>query len=59
MSSLKDKTVKGVIWSAVDRFSAQGIQFVFSILITRSLMPKIGRVLGFWEGRMFSISVLR
>ena len=33
MSTLKDKTVKGVIWSAVDRFSAQGIQFVFSILI--------------------------
>ena len=31
MSSLKDKTVKGVIWSAVDRFSAQGIQFVFML----------------------------
>ena len=40
MSSLKDKTVKGVIWSAVDRFSAQGIQFVFSILIARLLEPE-------------------
>ena len=40
MSTLKDKTVKGVIWSAVDRFSAQGIQFVFSILIARLLMPE-------------------
>lgn len=40
MSSLKDKTVKGVIWSAVDRFSAQGIQFVFSILIARLLVPE-------------------
>ena len=40
MSSLKDKTVKGVIWSAVDRFSAKGIQFVFSILIARLLMPE-------------------
>ena len=40
MSSLKDKTVKGMIWSAVDRFSAQGIQFVFSILIARLLMPE-------------------
>lgn len=40
MSSLKDKTVKGVIWSAVDRFSAQGILFVFSILIARLLMPE-------------------
>lgn len=40
MSSLKDKTVKGVVWSAIDRFSAQGIQFVFSILIARLLMPE-------------------
>ena len=40
MSSLKDKTVKGVIWSSIDRFSAQGIQFVFSILIARLLLPE-------------------
>ena len=40
MSSLKDKTVKGVIWSAVDRFSAQGIKFVFSILVARLLLPE-------------------
>lgn len=40
MSELKDKTVKGVFWSAVDRFSAQGIQFVFSILIARLLVPE-------------------
>lgn len=40
MSSLKDKTVKGVIWSSIDRFSAQGIQFVFSILIARLLVPE-------------------
>ncbi len=40
MSEFKDKTVKGIFWSAVDRFSAQGIQFVFSILIARMLMPE-------------------
>lgn len=40
MPSLKDKTVKGVIWSSIDRFSAQGIQFVFSILIARLLLPE-------------------
>ena len=40
MASLKDKTIKGVIWSAVDRISAQGIQFVFSILIARLLVPE-------------------
>lgn len=38
-SSLKDKTVKGVFWSAIDRFSTQGIQFVFGILIARLLLP--------------------
>lgn len=37
--SLKQKTVKGVLWSAIDRFSTQGIQFIFSILIARLLLP--------------------
>ncbi|MCQ2137427.1 MAG: lipopolysaccharide biosynthesis protein [Bacteroidales bacterium] len=40
MSELKDKTVKGVAWSAVERFSSQGIQFVFNILIARILLPE-------------------
>lgn len=39
MSSLKEKTVKGVIWSSIDRFSTQGISFVFSMLIARMLLP--------------------
>lgn len=39
MSTLKDKTVKGVIWSSIDRFTSQGISFVFSLLIARMLMP--------------------
>lgn len=38
--SLKQKTVKGVMWSAIDRFSSQGIQFLFSILIARLLLPE-------------------
>jgi Membrane protein involved in the export of O-antigen and teichoic acid len=37
--SLKQKTFKGVIWSAVERFSTQGVQFVFSILLARLLTP--------------------
>lgn len=40
MSELKEKTVKGVMWSSIDRFSTQGIQFVFSILIARLLLPE-------------------
>ena len=39
MSTLKDKTVKGVVWSSIDRFTSQGISFVFSLLIARMLMP--------------------
>lgn len=37
--SLKEKTVKGVVWSSIDRFTSQGISFVFSILIARLLLP--------------------
>ena len=38
--SLKEKTVNGVLWNALNRFSAQGIQFVFNILIARILLPE-------------------
>lgn len=38
--SLKDKTVKGVIWSSVERFSVQGVHFLVMIVIARLLDPK-------------------
>lgn len=37
--SLKDKALQGVMWSAVDRFSSQGISFLISIVIARLLTP--------------------
>ena len=37
--SLKRQTVNGVIWSAVQRFSTQGIQFVTTIIMARMLTP--------------------
>jgi len=37
--SLKKKTAKGMIWSAVERFSTQGVQFVFGIILARLLTP--------------------
>lgn len=37
--SLKKSTIKGVLWSSVERFSVQGIQFILSLLIARQLMP--------------------
>lgn len=37
--SLKGKTFRGIIWSAIERFSTQGIQFVFGIILARLLTP--------------------
>lgn len=38
--SLKNKTVKGVVWSSVERFSVQGVQFLVMLVIARILDPK-------------------
>lgn len=38
-SSLKKKTVHGVFWSSVDRFSTQGVNFLFGLAIARILSP--------------------
>lgn len=37
--NLKQKTQKGLVWSFVERFSTQGIQFVFSVILARLLSP--------------------
>jgi len=37
--SLKTKTINGMKWSAVERFSAQGIQFIIQIFLARLLLP--------------------
>jgi len=37
--SLKQKTISGIFWSSIERFSVQGIQFVLSIIIARLLIP--------------------
>lgn len=39
-SSLKERTVSGVTWTAIDQFSNQGIQFIIAILIARILSPE-------------------
>ena len=38
--SLKNKTIKGVLWSSVERFSVQGVQFIVMLVIARILEPK-------------------
>lgn len=37
--SLKSKTVHGVVWSALERFSLQGVQFLINIIMARLLLP--------------------
>lgn len=37
--SIKQQVTKSVFWSAVERFSVQGIQFLLSIIIARLLLP--------------------
>lgn len=37
--SLKGKTVSAIIWSSVERFSVQGIQFLIMIIMARLLLP--------------------
>lgn len=38
--SLKNKTVKGTIWSAADAFLAQGVSFVVGLVLARILSPE-------------------
>ena len=38
--TLKSKTVKGVVWSSIERFSTQGVQFLIMIIMARLLTPK-------------------
>ena len=37
--SLKARTIKGVLWSASERFGSQGIHFILGIIIARLLLP--------------------
>lgn len=38
-NNLKEDTLKGVKWSALERFSLQGIQFIISLILARLLSP--------------------
>lgn len=39
MNHKKEKAIKGVFWSSVEKFSVQGIQFIVSIILARLLTP--------------------
>ena len=44
--SLRQKTVKGIIWSSIERFSVQFIQLIIQILIARILTPDDFGIIG-------------
>ena len=39
VENLKNKTIHGVLWSAIERFSLQGVQFLINIIMARLLLP--------------------
>ena len=45
-NSLKNKTVKGTFWSAIERFSSMGVQIVCTIIIARFLSPTDFGIIG-------------
>ena len=38
--NLKSKTKKGLVWSMIERFATQGVQFLFGIILARLLSPR-------------------
>ena len=46
MGELKEKTLSGVKWNAIGRFSTQGVSFFISILLARILTPSDYGVVG-------------
>lgn len=46
MESIASKSVRGIFWSAVEKFSLQGVQFVISIILARLLTPTDFGIIG-------------
>ena len=40
MSSLKQKTINGLIWSFIDSVAGNGVQFIVGIILARLLSPQ-------------------
>ena len=48
--SLKQKAAKGVLWSTVERFSVQGVQFLIMSVMARLLTPHDYGLIGMLAG---------
>lgn len=55
MGELKDKAISGVKWSAIGRFSTQGVNFIIGLVLARLLSPSDYGVVGM-VGIFFAIA---
>lgn len=55
MGELKDKTISGVKWNAIGRFSTQGVNFLIGLVLARLLSPSDYGVVGM-VGIFFAIA---
>ena len=55
MDGIKEQTISGIKWSAIERFSVQGIQFLLGLMIARLLSPSDYGIIGML-GIFFAIS---
>ncbi len=39
MTGLRGIALKGILWSSIERFSSQGVQFILGLILARILMP--------------------
>ena len=39
MSSIKQRAVKCIFWSAIENFSVQGVRFIIGLILVRLLIP--------------------
>lgn len=46
MKTIKEQTITGVKWSAIERFSVQGIQFILGMILARLLSPSDYGIVG-------------
>lgn len=46
VENLRKKTVSGVFWSAIERFSLQGVMFIINIIMARLLLPSDYGIIG-------------
>ena len=55
MGGITEQTISGVKWSAIERFSVQGVQFLLGLMLARLLSPSDYGIIGM-VGIFFAIS---